>query len=59
MGHNVSEPRLNYVNSYPATSMKYGIKSITPDFFKGPPDLAVAGPNVRPTPRSTARLNPS
>ncbi|KAK5807724.1 hypothetical protein VI817_001982 [Penicillium citrinum] len=45
VGHNSSEPRLNYVNSYPATSMKYGINSIGPKFFDGPPDLAVAGPN--------------
>ncbi|KAJ5151566.1 hypothetical protein N7492_009861 [Penicillium capsulatum] len=46
VGHNASEPRLNYVNSYPATSMKYGIHSISRDFFEGAPDLAVAGPNV-------------
>jgi hypothetical protein len=46
VGHNASEPRLNYVNSYPATSMKYGINSISPQFFNGVPDLAVAGPNV-------------
>lgn len=46
VGHNASEPRLNYVNSYPATSMKYGINSIGPQFFNGVPDLAVAGPNV-------------
>lgn len=46
VGHNASEPRLNYVNSYPVTSMKYGINSIGPQFFDGLPDLAVAGPNV-------------
>ncbi|KAJ5110407.1 hypothetical protein N7532_000942 [Penicillium argentinense] len=46
VGHNASEPRLNYVNSFPATSMKYGINSIGPRFFDGRPDLAVAGPNV-------------
>lgn len=46
VGHNASQPRLNYVNSYPATSMKYGINSIGPQFFNGAPDLAVAGPNV-------------
>lgn len=45
-GHNASEPRLNYVNSYPATSMQYGIKSVGPAIFGGKPDLAVAGPNV-------------
>ncbi|KAJ5375915.1 Survival protein SurE-like phosphatase/nucleotidase [Penicillium cosmopolitanum] len=37
VGHNASEPRLNYVNSYPATSMKYGINSIGPQFFDGSP----------------------
>ncbi|GLI79455.1 hypothetical protein PoHVEF18_007790 [Penicillium ochrochloron] len=46
VGYNASQPRLNYVNSYPATSMKYGINSIGPRFFNGAPDLAVAGPNV-------------
>jgi hypothetical protein len=46
VGYNASQPRLNYVNSYPATSMKYGINSIGPQFFNGAPDLAVAGPNV-------------
>ncbi|KAJ5354929.1 hypothetical protein N7541_005973 [Penicillium brevicompactum] len=29
VGYNASEPRLGYVNSYPATSMKYGIESRT------------------------------
>ncbi|KAJ5281994.1 hypothetical protein N7478_007366 [Penicillium angulare] len=47
IGYNASEPRLNYVNSYPATSIKYGINSIGPKFFDGvAPDLAVTGPNV-------------
>ncbi|KAJ5691771.1 hypothetical protein N7462_001194 [Penicillium macrosclerotiorum] len=46
IGYNASQPRLNYVNSYPATAMKYGINSIGPKFFDGSPDLAVTGPNV-------------
>ncbi|KAJ5633448.1 hypothetical protein N7490_009787 [Penicillium lividum] len=47
IGYNASQPRLNYVNSYPATSMKYGINSIGPAHFDGAaPDLAVTGPNV-------------
>ncbi|KAJ5885533.1 hypothetical protein N7495_010043 [Penicillium taxi] len=46
MGYNASEPRLNYVNSYPATSMAYGINTTGPEFFDGAPDLAVTGPNV-------------
>ncbi|KAJ5583151.1 hypothetical protein N7535_001771 [Penicillium sp. DV-2018c] len=46
IGFNASEPRLGWVNSYPATSMKYGISHRAPQFFDGRPDLAVAGPNV-------------
>ncbi|KAL4888870.1 survival protein sure-like phosphatase/nucleotidase [Aspergillus ambiguus] len=45
-GHNASQPHWNYVNSYPVTSMKHGIQSLASNFFGGPPDLAVAGPNV-------------
>ncbi|KAF4218957.1 hypothetical protein CNMCM8980_008257 [Aspergillus fumigatiaffinis] len=46
-GFNASDPRLNYVNSYPVTSMKYGISTAAPPFFNGaPPALAVSGPNV-------------
>ncbi|KAI4139007.1 MAG: hypothetical protein L6R39_006504, partial [Caloplaca ligustica] len=46
-GSNASDPRLNYVNSYPVTSMRYGIKTLAPRFFAGaPPDIAVAGFNV-------------
>ncbi|RMJ25846.1 acid phosphatase [Aspergillus sp. HF37] len=45
-GHSASQPRFNYVNSYPATAMKWGINTFGPKFFGGPPDLAVAGPNV-------------
>ncbi|KAJ5773744.1 Survival protein SurE-like phosphatase/nucleotidase [Penicillium paradoxum] len=46
VGFNASEPRLGYVNSYPVTSMKYGIDVRSPQFFNSTPDLAVAGPNV-------------
>ncbi|CAG8005908.1 unnamed protein product [Penicillium olsonii] len=46
VGFNASEPRLGYVNSYPVTSIKHGIESRAPEFFDGPPDLAVTGPNV-------------
>ncbi|PLB49830.1 acid phosphatase precursor [Aspergillus steynii IBT 23096] len=45
-GYNESSPELNYVNSYPVTSMKYGIDTLAPKFFDGAPDLAVSGPNV-------------
>lgn len=46
-GFNASEPRFNYVNSFPLTSMKHGIDSLAPRFFgDSPVDLAVSGPNV-------------
>ncbi|KAG4443198.1 hypothetical protein IFR05_001340 [Cadophora sp. M221] len=41
VGFNSSDPRLNYVNSFPVTSMAYGISTLSPKFFQGPPDLAV------------------
>ncbi|KAL2012477.1 hypothetical protein VTN00DRAFT_2 [Thermoascus crustaceus] len=46
VGFNASSPQFNWVNSYPVTSIKYGINTLSPQFFNGPPDLAVAGPNV-------------
>ena len=45
-GHNVTDPHLNWVNSHPVTSMRYGIDRFAPSFFDGTPDLAVSGPNV-------------
>lgn len=45
-GNNASMPRFNYVNSYPVTSMRYGIQNLSTTFFGGPPDIAVAGFNV-------------
>ncbi|MCJ1307581.1 hypothetical protein MMC25_001228 [Agyrium rufum] len=45
-GYNASNTRLNYVNSYPVTSMRYGIQTLSPKFFGKAPDIAVAGPNV-------------
>ncbi|KAH8700741.1 acid phosphatase precursor [Talaromyces proteolyticus] len=45
-GYNASQPRFNYVNSYPATSIQYGIQNLSTKFFDGVPDLAVTGPNV-------------
>ena len=46
-GTNSSDTRLNWVNSFPATSIRYGINSIGPSHWGGAaPELAVAGPNV-------------
>lgn len=48
-GHDPTNARLNWVNSYPVTSMKYGIYKFTPALSGGKyPDLAVSGPNVGP-----------
>ena len=45
-GFNASMPRFNYVNSFPVTSMRYGIQTLSPKVFGGVPDIAVAGFNV-------------
>jgi 5'/3'-nucleotidase SurE len=45
-GFNASQPRFNYVNSYPATAIQYGIQTLSAESFGGSPDLAVTGPNV-------------
>jgi len=45
-GNNASNPRLNYVNSYPVTSIRYGIKNLSTPLLGGPPDLALSGFNV-------------
>ncbi|KAF7297222.1 hypothetical protein MIND_00955300 [Mycena indigotica] len=45
-GFNASDPRLNYVNSFPATSVEFGIQTLSPKFFKSKPDFVFAGPNV-------------
>ncbi|KAL8925942.1 MAG: hypothetical protein Q9208_003255 [Pyrenodesmia sp. 3 TL-2023] len=45
-GFNASSPRLNYVNSFPVTAIRYGIQTLAPRFFGGDlPDLAVTGFN--------------
>jgi len=47
IGTNRTSPRLNWVNSFPVTAMRYGISAIGPQLWSGAaPDLAVAGPNV-------------
>lgn len=49
-GSNTTRPDLNWVNSYPVTSIRYGIRDFAPALW-GPgqhPELAVSGPNVGP-----------
>lgn len=46
-GMNASRPDLHWVNSYPATSMRYGIQTVAPALWGNDPiDFAVSGPNV-------------
>jgi len=45
-GFNASDPSLNYVNSFPVTSIRFGIQTLAPKFFNGSlPDLVLCGPN--------------
>ncbi|KAK7014052.1 hypothetical protein VNI00_019451 [Paramarasmius palmivorus] len=47
VGFNESDPRLNYVNAFPADAASFGIQTLAPKFFDGTaPDFVVAGPNV-------------
>ncbi|KAF9074622.1 sure-like protein [Rhodocollybia butyracea] len=45
-GFNASDPRLNYVNSFPVNAVSYGIQTLAPKFFRRSPDFVVSGPNV-------------
>ncbi|KAH7083398.1 survival protein sure-like phosphatase/nucleotidase [Paraphoma chrysanthemicola] len=46
-GANTTDPRLNYVNSFPVTSIKTGIDVTAPKLWNGAkPELALTGPNV-------------
>ncbi|KAL4804133.1 survival protein sure-like phosphatase/nucleotidase [Aspergillus unguis] len=45
-GANETDPNLNWVNSYPVTSIKHGIDTLSNEIFNASPDLAVTGPNV-------------
>ncbi|KAI1084099.1 sure-like protein [Whalleya microplaca] len=47
VGSNATNTRLNWVNSFPVTSVRYGIDTFGPQIWNGEkPDLVVAGPNV-------------
>ncbi|CAK5283298.1 unnamed protein product [Mycena citricolor] len=45
-GSDPTNPRLNYVNSYPVDAVTYGITNLSQSLFSGPPDFVVSGPNV-------------
>ncbi|OLN97541.1 Acid phosphatase [Colletotrichum chlorophyti] len=47
VGLNETRRDLRWVNSFPVTSMRYGIEQFAPEQWQGQaPELAVAGPNV-------------
>ncbi|KAH6893054.1 survival protein sure-like phosphatase/nucleotidase [Thelonectria olida] len=47
VGSNTTRPDLHWVNSYPVTSIRYGIDTFGPQLWDGAaPELAVTGPNV-------------
>ncbi|KAI0128975.1 survival protein sure-likephosphatase/nucleotidase-like protein [Xylariales sp. AK1849] len=47
VGTNATDTRLNWVNSYPVTSVRYGIDTFGPQIWNGEaPELVVSGPNV-------------
>ncbi|KAF9067436.1 acid phosphatase [Rhodocollybia butyracea] len=46
VGFNASDPRLNYVNSFPVDAVSFGIETLANQFFGGVPDFVVSGPNV-------------
>ncbi|KAK7440005.1 hypothetical protein VKT23_017258 [Stygiomarasmius scandens] len=46
-GLNASDPRINYVNSFPVDAVRFGIQTLAPMFFDGSgPDFVVSGSNV-------------
>ncbi|KAH9915343.1 sure-like protein [Fomitopsis serialis] len=46
-GFNASDPRLNYVNAYPVDAARYGVQTLSRQFFDGSsPDFVVSGPNI-------------
>ncbi|KXJ89966.1 survival protein sure-likephosphatase/nucleotidase-like protein [Microdochium bolleyi] len=47
VGTNATNTRLNWVNSFPVTSLKYGLSTFGPQIWNGQaPELIVSGPNV-------------
>lgn len=45
-GANKTDLFVNYVNSYPATAVEYGVETLAGRLFGGAPDLVVGGVNV-------------
>ncbi|KAI0085587.1 sure-like protein [Irpex rosettiformis] len=45
-GYNSSDPRLNYVNSFPVDAARFGIRTLSPQIFGSAPDFVLSGPNI-------------
>lgn len=45
IGHDASNPRLNWVNGFPVDSVKIGVETIAQPFFTKP-DIVISGPNT-------------
>lgn len=51
------DKRVYYVNSFPATAMRYGIQTVAPNVFGYSPELAVSGPNVGANRGDTTKIS--
>ncbi|KAI0789179.1 sure-like protein [Abortiporus biennis] len=45
-GFNATDTRINYVNAFPVDAARYGIQTLSPQFFSSPPDVLISGPNI-------------
>jgi len=46
VGNDTNNRRLNYVASFPVTSIKYGLQVLAPYVWGAQPDMVLSGPNV-------------
>ncbi|KAJ3514948.1 hypothetical protein NLJ89_g2063 [Agrocybe chaxingu] len=46
VGFNTTDPRINYVNAFPVDSVRYGIQTLSPQFFGTRPDFVISGANI-------------
>ncbi|POW06086.1 hypothetical protein PSHT_10509 [Puccinia striiformis] len=46
VGSDPTDPNIWYVNAFPIDGIRYGLDALTPQMYKGNPDLIITGPNV-------------
>ncbi|KAL0952768.1 hypothetical protein HGRIS_006996 [Hohenbuehelia grisea] len=46
VGFNATDPRLNWVNSFPVDAVRFGVQTLAPKFFGSNPDIVISGSNV-------------